>query len=277
MSGIYFLKTGKLEEITEFYKEEIGCELWLEQEDCRIFKHGNMLFGFCAGEKPDNKGIITFFYNSKEDVDRMFNRFGNIAEGRPQNNNKYNIYHFFACDPEGRRVEFQYFDHPVTEFLGGSELLMTRRSIRQFEDKAIPAETMEKLWELCRYSPTSRNSQGYYFKIIKDTEVLKILSEIRGHSSRPIAASGMAVAICADPAIAPRTEADGHIAAYHFMLSAWNLGLGTCWIADMNRDMVKELLGIPVDHFIATITPLGFPSERNYSIPFRNESATFQK
>jgi len=43
------------------------------------------------------------------------------------------------------------------------------------------------------------------------------------------------------------------------MLAAWSYGLGTCWIAAMDRDDVKEVLGIPKEHYIATITPLGYP------------------
>ena len=38
-------------------------------------------------------------------------------------------------------------------------------------------------------------------------------------------------------------------------------GLGTCWIAAMDKVDAKECLGIPLDHYIATVTPLGYPAE----------------
>ena len=69
----------------------------------------------------------------------------------------------------------------------------------------------------------------------------------------------MAVAICSDPDKSRRHIQDGVIAAYHFMLAAWFYGLGTCWIAAMDRDDVKDKLGIPKHHYVATITPLGYP------------------
>lgn len=48
--------------------------------------------------------------------------------------------------------------------------------------------------------------------------------------------------------------------AHQFLLAAWNYGLGTCWIAALDRDDVKIRLGIPNEHYMATITPLGHPS-----------------
>jgi nitroreductase len=71
----------------------------------------------------------------------------------------------------------------------------------------------------------------------------------------------MALAIVADPGISRRAVQDGDIAAYHLLLAAWNYGVGTCWIADMNRPEVKQILKIPDHHYISTVTPLGWPAE----------------
>jgi nitroreductase len=46
------------------------------------------------------------------------------------------------------------------------------------------------------------------------------------------------------------------------MLAAWSRGLGTCWIGALNRDDTKEILGIPKERYLATVTPLGWPAER---------------
>jgi len=109
MSGIIFLGTNQLEKITDFYHKEIGCEIWLEQADCKIFKHDNFLLGFCARQEKEINGIITFFYSDKSEVDRFYQKFKSLAESPPIENEKYEIYHFFIHDPEGRKVEFQYF------------------------------------------------------------------------------------------------------------------------------------------------------------------------
>ena len=113
MAGIIFLKTMNLQTIKDYYISMIGMELWLEQADCIVLKHGNMLLGFCAREEVDNNGIITFVYRAKNDVDRMYDKFRDDAEDKPKENAKYRIYHFFTRDPEQRNVEFQCFLHPV--------------------------------------------------------------------------------------------------------------------------------------------------------------------
>ncbi len=113
MSGIIFLGTNSLDKITEFYHNEIGCEIWMEQADCKIFRHGNLLLGFCKRKECETNGIITFFFSEKKKVDKFYEKFKILAEAPPVDNEKYEIYHFFIRDPEGRKVEFQYFNHPV--------------------------------------------------------------------------------------------------------------------------------------------------------------------
>jgi len=58
-------------------------------------------------------GLITFFFKSKADVDTAYEELKDIAVSPPKENKKYAIYHFYAKDPEGRSIEFQYFMHPV--------------------------------------------------------------------------------------------------------------------------------------------------------------------
>jgi predicted lactoylglutathione lyase len=113
VSGIVFFKTQKLQELKVFYLEKVGCQLWMDQGDCLIFKFGNMLFGFCQRDKADLNAMITFFYERKSEVDRVYKTFKKIAVSPPEQNKKYPIYHFFAHDPEGRMIEFQYFTNTI--------------------------------------------------------------------------------------------------------------------------------------------------------------------
>lgn len=113
MSGIVFFTTQQLNVLKEFYINRVGCTLWLDQGGCMIFKHGNFLFGFCQRDKTDTCGMLTFFYKDRKEVDRMYKEFKDLAQGPPKENPKYKIYHFFAKDPDGRAIEFQYFLDPI--------------------------------------------------------------------------------------------------------------------------------------------------------------------
>ncbi|HAR63649.1 MAG: hypothetical protein DKM50_00140 [Candidatus Margulisiibacteriota bacterium] len=155
--------------------------------------------------------------------------------------------------------------------MDGPELLMTRRSIRDYANKEVPEEVLWRILDFCRYAPTSNNSESYYFVVIKNRDICKFLSNLRAEHSEPLANAPMAVAICTDPMKTRRVIEDGCIAAYHFILSAWMCRVGTCWIGGMDRDDVKEKLKIPKEHYISSITPLGYPAEIPEIPPRRNK------
>ncbi|MBD3299543.1 MAG: VOC family protein [candidate division Zixibacteria bacterium] len=115
MNGIVFFKTRDLARLRTFYLERIGATIWLDQGDCHIFRHGNFLFGFCDRDDVDTCGMLTFYYESQDQVDVVYTQLRDIATTEPVLNEKYNIYQFFAADPDGRTLEFQFFNHPLPE------------------------------------------------------------------------------------------------------------------------------------------------------------------
>jgi len=162
------------------------------------------------------------------------------------------------------------------EILNGKELLMKRRSVRKFKDKDVTEDILARIFELSRYVPTSNNSQGYYFVVIRNKKTLKSLGSTRGMSSSPIYHAPIAVAICVDTNKTSRPVHDGCISAYHFMLAARLYNLGTCWVADMDRESVKKTLDTPKNHFVATVTPVGYPL-REPDMPKRKTAKEFVK
>ena len=62
------------------------------------------------------RALVTFFYEEKSEVDRMYELLKDKAKDQPIENPKYRIYHFYASDPEGRPVEFQHFWDEMKEY-----------------------------------------------------------------------------------------------------------------------------------------------------------------
>ena len=118
MGGIVFFQTANRATLIEFYEDRLGANRWLRQEaGCTILDIDGLLVGFCDAEEPETDGIITVVLSDRETVDRWYDRLADIAEGPPQHNPDFEIYQFFARDPEGRTLEVQSFDHetpPVT-------------------------------------------------------------------------------------------------------------------------------------------------------------------
>lgn len=115
--GLVFLKTQDRTAMVEFYKSRIGMVDWLEQPNITILRHGNMILGFQQPKEeqpPDLSGMYTFVYPSRRRVDEMYSKLKDIADAPPRANDIYRIYQFFAIDPEGRKLEFQAFLHPLS-------------------------------------------------------------------------------------------------------------------------------------------------------------------
>lgn len=274
MSGIIFFKTKSLENITNFYVQQLDHKFWLKQINCNILQSDQLLIGFLESEQVDNQAVITLFFKTKEEVDHYYEKLKHIALSKPITNDKYNLYHFYAKDPENRTLEFQCFLHELEPWQSGKCLLKTRRSIRRFQEKEIDSEILSNVFELCKYAPTSRNSQSFYFVVIEDKEKRLQLSNIRDNASTPISNAPLAIAVVADHNKTLRKKQDACIAASYLLLSAHLYGLGTCWITAMDRDDVKELLDIPKEDYIACVTPIGYPKE-NPDLPSRRKVEEF--
>ena len=71
MSGLIFLPTSNLRSTLTFYTSKLGMDVWLDQGDCAILQHGNLLLGFCERPGESFEGIITLFYETREEIDRQ--------------------------------------------------------------------------------------------------------------------------------------------------------------------------------------------------------------
>lgn len=112
MAGIVFYRTEQRDRIVEFYTGTLGFEQWLEQEaGCTILKRENLLLGFCDGEQTESEGIVTVVLDDREAVDALYDDLQARARERPTKNDDFDIYQFFADDPDGRAVEVQTFLH----------------------------------------------------------------------------------------------------------------------------------------------------------------------
>ncbi|MBN2830199.1 MAG: nitroreductase family protein, partial [Candidatus Cloacimonetes bacterium] len=259
MGGIVFFKTTIYDAVKKFYLDILECSVWLEQSGICIVRHGNQLIGICHGNDADTDMLLTFFYSTRDEVEKVAAKLK--MSGKAKYNPDYDIYHFYANDPEGRRIEIQAFEHHLKPYTNGSDLLRYRRSIRQFHEDEIPQDILNSIFEDCRYSPTSRNSESFYYVVITNKEILAELALTRESATAPIGRAPMAIAVCSDPDKTKRVQADADIAATYLLLSIHNHNLGGCWITDMDRPNVKELLSIQDSHYLCMITPVGYPAE----------------
>jgi len=63
------------------------------------------------------------------------------------------------------------------DFTSISNLIKTRRSIRQFKEKAVPKELIQKILDIARYAPTGHNEENVHYTVFQDREILKQFSD----------------------------------------------------------------------------------------------------
>jgi catechol 2,3-dioxygenase-like lactoylglutathione lyase family enzyme len=114
MPGIVFFRTANRDRVVEFYTGRLGFEVWLEQDaGCTILRRSNLLVGFCEADQSETDGIVTVAVDDREGVDALYGELDDIAREAPAENEAFDIYQFFAEDPDGRAVEVQTFLHPT--------------------------------------------------------------------------------------------------------------------------------------------------------------------
>ena len=91
------------------------------------------------------------------------------------------------------------------------DAIASRRNVREFEDRPLPDEHLERILEAGRRAPSSRNWQPWDFVVVTDREQLKALAEVwrgAGHVAGSAATIALILADTDEPgasAIAPST------------------------------------------------------------------------
>jgi nitroreductase len=141
------------------------------------------------------------------------------------------------------------------------DVILSRRSVRRYENKEIPQDVLDKIVEAGRQSPSAVNKQPYHFVIVTDSEIKKEMKSLLSGflENAPVILVG-----CANPKAlltGKWATIDTAIALENMVLAAWSLGVGSCWIGSFNEQKTKELLKIPEDWKIVALVTFGYPAE----------------
>lgn len=150
------------------------------------------------------------------------------------------------------------------------DLLRTRRSVRQFEQRPIEKEKVDLLVEAVLRSPSSRSLNPWEFVVVTDPQTISNLAKAKVHGSSFMKNAPLAIVVCADPGKCDVWVEDCSIAALIAHLAATDLGLGSCWIQIRLRDhdgkvsaeeYIKKLLGLSENTVVEAIIAIGYPKE----------------
>lgn len=145
------------------------------------------------------------------------------------------------------------------------DAITSRRNVRQYAGRPIPAEHLDRILEAGRRSPSSQNWQPWDFVAVTQRAELTELSGVwqgAGH----VAGSAATIAL-----VAPQQDTEQKLARVNYdlgqatmsiMIAAADLGIGSCHSAVGDQDRARQLLGFPQDRYCAYLISFGYPADR---------------
>ncbi|MBW3562447.1 MAG: nitroreductase family protein [Actinobacteria bacterium] len=142
------------------------------------------------------------------------------------------------------------------------DAIRSRRNVRDFEDRPVPSEHMDRILEAARRTPSSMNRQRWDLVVVTGRDELEQLAQVwssASHVARSAATIGL-VAPATDDRASVRYDL-GQL-TMSIMLAAADLGIGSGHAAVRNQVLARDLLGLPDDRELAMLIALGYPAGR---------------
>lgn len=150
------------------------------------------------------------------------------------------------------------------------EILMTRRSVRAFQEKKIPEDQLNAILEAARCAPSGMGKQTWKFTAIVNRDKIQ---ELAAAISRELGREGYdmyqpeVLIIPSNDANSPWGKEDNACALENIFLAAWSFGIGSVWINQLqgicDRPSIRQILtsfGIPENYMVYGMAALGYPA-----------------
>jgi len=156
------------------------------------------------------------------------------------------------------------------------EAIMARRSIRAYQEKAVPDELLQTIAECGVNAPNAMNAQNWEVRIINNPELIAgFTASALEQNPRMGEREGFKNIFCNAPAVIcvaikrdanPFVEVDAGLMGENMMIAAQSLGLGTVCLGMplgvmKNATEYYERLNISPDYDLAFVIGVGYPAE----------------
>jgi nitroreductase len=151
------------------------------------------------------------------------------------------------------------------------DAIISRRSIRRFDQKPVDLEILKKCVNAGRLAPSAANLQPLEYIIVIDKTLCALLFEALHwaayiqpkwtpkETERPIAY----IVVLVKDTQNPYYERDVGFATENIVLAAEGEGLGSCILCNIERTKIQELCNIPLTLAVDSVIALGHKAEKS--------------
>jgi nitroreductase len=151
------------------------------------------------------------------------------------------------------------------------EAIKGRRSVRAFTNQPVSDREVMKLIDAARWAPSAGNIQPWEFIVVRDAEIKRGLSAAALDQTF-IEEAPVVIVVCANQTMSSRGYGsrgvnlyclqDTAAATQNMLLTAYALGLATCWVGAFQEEEARKVLNIPSSVRPVAIIPVGHPTEK---------------
>lgn len=141
------------------------------------------------------------------------------------------------------------------------EAITSRRNVRSFAGRPVPAADLDRILEAGRRAPSSQNWQPWDFILVTDRGQLR---ELAGASRDHVGQAAAVIAVTGPAADNKFGRAGFDIgqAVMAMLLAATDLGIGSCHAGVTDMPSARDLLGLPDGRNLVVLISLGYPAGR---------------
>lgn len=150
-----------------------------------------------------------------------------------------------------------------------NDLLKARYAVRNFSDRPIEMEKLNRILEAGRLAPTAVNEQPQRIYVLKSEEALE---KVRGICKYALNAP-VVLLICYDKNVSWKADKYGDdfdagemnvcIVTTAMMMEATELGIGTLWVRGYHTQDVIDTFHLPENIVPVCMLDLGYPAENS--------------
>ena len=148
------------------------------------------------------------------------------------------------------------------------ELVLTRHSVRAYQDKPVEEEKLMKIMGAGLHSASSRNRQPYKVYVVQNPELRKKIVQAQNPINFWMKETPAIFVICVNRKLLPgqgeinHNYLDAGIMIQNMMLAVAEQDLGSCACAAFSQEKVQKILGIPEKLQPILCLPIGYPREK---------------
>jgi len=138
------------------------------------------------------------------------------------------------------------------------ETVQTVLAVRQFQVKAIPADTIHRIVEAGRLTASGGNAQPWHFVVVSQRNDIRELGQLV-RTGPYIAGAPLAVVVAVEKS-SRIAVSDASRAIQSMLLTAWADGVGSNWTGFGGLEGVRTKVGLPDTYDVLAVLPFGYPA-----------------